>query len=135
MTTAVQATSSAPKPNPQPKLTAMSVACDGNDAVPGTVRHDDRHASSCGVHTIFTKEHVDWWHARGWRVLIHPESPLEAVQTATVNAAEHLGLERQAGRLLPGMPADLIAVRGDPLQDVTVLERVIDDWTAAVKRG
>lgn len=52
-------------------------------------------------------------------------TPLEAVQTATVNAAEHLGIEREAGRLLPGMPADLIAVRGDPLSDVTELERVI----------
>jgi len=52
-------------------------------------------------------------------------TPLEAVQTATVNAAEHLGIQDQAGRLLPGMPADLIAVRGDPLEDVTVLERVV----------
>lgn len=51
-------------------------------------------------------------------------TPLEAVQTATVNAAEHLGISDQAGRLLPGMPADLIAVGGDPLQDVTELERV-----------
>jgi imidazolonepropionase-like amidohydrolase len=51
-------------------------------------------------------------------------TPLEAIQTATVNAAEHLGISDQAGRLLPGMPADLIAVYGDPLEDVTVLQRV-----------
>lgn len=51
-------------------------------------------------------------------------TPLEAIQTATVNAAEHLGLADQAGRIAPGMPADLIAVRGDPLTDVTELERV-----------
>jgi imidazolonepropionase-like amidohydrolase len=51
-------------------------------------------------------------------------TPIEAIQTATVNAAEHLGISSQAGRLLPGMPADLIAVSGDPLQDVTELERV-----------
>ncbi|HAV50513.1 MAG TPA: Xaa-Pro dipeptidase [Brevundimonas sp.] len=51
-------------------------------------------------------------------------TPLEAIQTATVNAAEHLGIADQAGRIAPGMPADLIAVRGDPLSDVTVLERV-----------
>lgn len=38
--------------------------------------------SYCGVHTIFSKAMVDWWHAKGWRVLIHPESPLEAVQAA-----------------------------------------------------
>ncbi|MDO1558800.1 amidohydrolase family protein [Brevundimonas sp. 2R-24] len=51
-------------------------------------------------------------------------TPLEAIQTATVNAAEHLGIESEAGALRPGMPADLIAVEGDPLRDVTVLERV-----------
>jgi len=38
--------------------------------------------SYCGVHTVFRKEHVDWWRARGWKVLVHPESPLEVVQAA-----------------------------------------------------
>lgn len=38
--------------------------------------------SYCGVHTIFSKAMVDWWHSKGWKVLIHPESPLEAVQAA-----------------------------------------------------
>jgi len=51
-------------------------------------------------------------------------TPLEAIRTATVNAAEHLGLTAEAGRLATGMPADLIAVDGDPLTDVTELERV-----------
>ena len=51
-------------------------------------------------------------------------TPLEAVQTATVNAAAHLRIEQEAGRIAVGMPADLIAVAGDPLADVTELERV-----------
>ncbi|MFN3353243.1 MAG: amidohydrolase family protein [Brevundimonas sp.] len=51
-------------------------------------------------------------------------TPLEAVQAATVVAAEHLGISAEAGRLAPNMPADLIAVSGDPLSDVTELERV-----------
>lgn len=38
--------------------------------------------SSCGVHTIFTPEMVHHWQNRGWRVLIHPEAPLEAVLVA-----------------------------------------------------
>ena len=38
--------------------------------------------SYCSVHTIFSAAMVDWWHEQGWRVLIHPESPLEAVQRA-----------------------------------------------------
>ncbi|NBB50752.1 amidohydrolase family protein [Rhizobium sp. CRIBSB] len=51
-------------------------------------------------------------------------TPLEAIQSATVVAAAHLRISDQAGRITPGMPADLIAVSGDPLSDVTVLERV-----------
>ncbi|WP_029415196.1 metal-dependent hydrolase family protein [Brevundimonas bacteroides] len=49
-------------------------------------------------------------------------TPLEAIQSATVVAAEHLQLSNEAGRIAPGMPADIIAVDGDPLSDVTVLE-------------
>ena len=51
-------------------------------------------------------------------------TPLEAIQTATVNAAAHLKIDGEAGRIAPGMPADLIAVAGDPLAEVTELERV-----------
>ena len=36
----------------------------------------------CGVHTVFTPEQVLWWKDRGWKVVIHPESKLEAVQVA-----------------------------------------------------
>lgn len=38
--------------------------------------------SSCGVHTVFTPAMVDWWRARGFRVLVHPECPLPVVQAA-----------------------------------------------------
>lgn len=51
-------------------------------------------------------------------------SPLEAIQAATVGAAEHLRISNEAGRIAPGMPADIVAVSGDPLTDVTELERM-----------
>ncbi|WP_374471769.1 amidohydrolase family protein [Phenylobacterium sp.] len=51
-------------------------------------------------------------------------TPLQAIQSATVNAADHLGLQNEVGALTPGKAADLIAVQGDPLADVTVLQRV-----------
>jgi imidazolonepropionase-like amidohydrolase len=51
-------------------------------------------------------------------------TPLQAIQAATVNAAELLGWSDRVGTLEPGHYADLVAVEGDPLQDVTVLERV-----------
>lgn len=51
-------------------------------------------------------------------------SPLEAIQAATVNAAELLSWEDKVGVLEAGHYADVIAVDGDPLVDVTVLQHV-----------
>ena len=51
-------------------------------------------------------------------------TPATAIQAATVNAADLLGLANQIGTIEPGKEADIIAVQGDPLQDVTVLKRV-----------
>ena len=52
------------------------------------------------------------------------------IQAATRNAAEALG-RTDLGRIAPGALGDLIAVRGDPTQDVSVLERV----DAVIKGG
>ena len=54
----------------------------------------------------------------------HGMTPATAIHAATVNAADLLGLSDQVGTLEPGKRADLIAVAGDPLQDVTLLKRV-----------
>lgn len=51
-------------------------------------------------------------------------TPLEAIQAATVGAAEHLRIANEAGKIAVGMPADIVAVSGDPLTDVTELERM-----------
>jgi len=51
-------------------------------------------------------------------------TPATAIQAATTNAADLLGIADQAGSLEPGKSADLIAVQGDPLSDVTVLKKV-----------
>ncbi|MCP5396982.1 MAG: amidohydrolase family protein [Sphingomonadaceae bacterium] len=51
-------------------------------------------------------------------------TPLQAIRAATVNAAQVLGREGELGRIATGYLADMIAVEGDPLADVTVLEQV-----------
>ncbi len=57
-------------------------------------------------------------------------SPMQAIQSATSVAAEFLGWSDRVGALAPGRYADLIAVAGDPLEDITVLQKV-----AAVVKG
>lgn len=51
-------------------------------------------------------------------------TPLQAIQTATINASDLLGWSAKVGTIEPGKWADLIAVDGDPLKDVTTLEQV-----------
>ena len=51
-------------------------------------------------------------------------SPLAAVQAGTLNGAKLLGWEGRIGALKPGYFADIVAVPGDPLQDISVLEKV-----------
>jgi imidazolonepropionase-like amidohydrolase len=51
-------------------------------------------------------------------------TPLQSIQAGTVNAADLLGWSGKVGTLEPGAWADIVAVDGDPLKDVTTLERV-----------
>jgi imidazolonepropionase-like amidohydrolase len=51
-------------------------------------------------------------------------TPAEAIAAATTGAAHLLGLESEVGRIAPGLSADLIAVDGDPLADVRLLQHV-----------
>jgi imidazolonepropionase-like amidohydrolase len=51
-------------------------------------------------------------------------TPLQAIQSATIEAAKLLGLPNEVGTLTPGHAADLIAVPTNPTQDITTLEHV-----------
>lgn len=51
-------------------------------------------------------------------------TPMSAIVAATVGAADALGQAGKLGEIAPGLPADIIAVSGDPLTDVTRLEKV-----------
>jgi imidazolonepropionase-like amidohydrolase len=51
-------------------------------------------------------------------------SPIDALRAATVNGAELLGRSKDIGTIEPGKYADIVAVDGDPLSDITVMEKV-----------
>jgi imidazolonepropionase-like amidohydrolase len=50
-------------------------------------------------------------------------TPLQSIQTGTVNAADLLGWSDRVGSVEPGKFADIVAVEGDPLKDITLLQR------------
>lgn len=58
-------------------------------------------------------------------------TPLEALQTATIVAAELLGISARTGRLAPGLEADFIVVEGNPLDD----PRALQDALVVVSNG
>lgn len=62
--------------------------------------------------------------ARQFRYMVRfGMTPMQAIQSATIVAAELLGWQKDVGALAPGRYADMIAVDGDPLADIAVLEQ------------
>jgi imidazolonepropionase-like amidohydrolase len=51
-------------------------------------------------------------------------TPAQALRSATLNAAELLGMQNDVGNIAPGKYADLVAVKGDPLADISVLQKI-----------
>jgi len=63
--------------------------------------------------------------ARQFRIMVERGmTPMQAIRAATGVAAEYMGWADRVGALTAGRYADLVAVRGDPLADITLLERV-----------
>ncbi len=60
-----------------------------------------------------------------YRVRDGGQPPMEAIISATSRAAESIRLQDRIGTLAPGMEADIIAVDGNPLEDVTAFRRVV----------
>jgi len=69
-------------------------------------------------------------HGRNYEELIYRvqqagQPAMDAIIAATSLAAEALGLQSKIGAIAPGMEADLIAIEGDPLTDITAFRRVV----------
>jgi len=60
-----------------------------------------------------------------YRVQVAGQAAADALRDTTAVNARSLGLENRIGAIAPGLDADLIAVDGDPLKDITALRRVV----------
>jgi imidazolonepropionase-like amidohydrolase len=92
------------------------------------MRQSIRNARRQGVRVAFGTDSGVSRHgvnAREFQFLVEGGyTPTQALAIATVNAADHLQLGNVAGRIAPGYSADIIAVDGDPTQDVETLMNV-----------
>jgi imidazolonepropionase-like amidohydrolase len=97
-------------------------------AVIPAARKNIAHAFASGVKVAFGTDAAVYPHglnAHEFAVMVKLGlTPLQAIQAATVNAADLLGWSGKVGGLDAGAWADIVAVDGDPLKDVTTLERV-----------
>jgi imidazolonepropionase-like amidohydrolase len=91
-------------------------------------RQGFRKAVAAGVNIAFGTDSGVYPHgdnARQFAYMVrYGLTPMQAIQSATINPARLLGRERELGSIAPGKAADLIAVEGDPIADIEVLRDV-----------
>jgi imidazolonepropionase-like amidohydrolase len=89
-----------------------------------------RRARAHHVKVVFGTDAVAGAHGRNaeefiYRVRDAGEKPMDAIVSATSMAAESLGLGSRIGTVAPGFEADLVAVEGNPIDDITAVRRVV----------
>ncbi len=87
-------------------------------------------ARARNIKIIFGTDAVAGSHGRNaeefiYRVRDAKEKPMDAIVSATSLSAQSLGLGGEIGSVAPGLEADLIAVAGNPLEDITAVRRVV----------
>ncbi|HEX6494221.1 MAG TPA: amidohydrolase family protein [Acidobacteriaceae bacterium] len=89
-----------------------------------------RALSIAGLKIVFGTDAVAGAHGRNaeefiYRVRDGGQDAMAAMVSANALSAQAMGLEKQIGTLAPGMQADIIALDGDPLTDITAVRRVV----------
>jgi imidazolonepropionase-like amidohydrolase len=92
-------------------------------------RQNFKKALKAGVKMVYGTDAGIYPHgdnAKQFAVMVrYGATPLQAIQAATITAAEALGQGKDVGEVSAGRYGDMIAVSGDPLTDVTVLEKPV----------
>src|SRR6185437_15185519 len=85
-------------------------------------------AYKAGVKIAFGTDAGVYAHGKNWLEFVYMNEagmpPLEAIKCATVNAAALIGISDKAGTIEPGKWADIVAVEGDPVQDIHAMGQV-----------
>jgi imidazolonepropionase-like amidohydrolase len=89
-----------------------------------------KRARKLGLKIVLGTDAVAGAHGRNaeefiYRVKDGGDKPMDALMSGTSVAAESLGLADKIGSLAPGMEADIVAVEGNPLDDITAVRRVV----------
>lgn len=110
------------------KLGVPQNQIDKEKLVGRTQRENFRRAVRAGEKMAFATDagvYPHGWNAKQFAKMVEwGMTPMQAIQAATTQAAELLGWSDRVGSLQPGRYADLIAVDGDPLTDISRLEHV-----------
>ena len=92
-------------------------------------RQNFKKALKAGVKMVYGTDAGIYPHgdnAKQFAIMVrYGATPLQAIQSATITAAEALGQSKDVGQVAAGRYGDIIAVAGDPLADVTALERPV----------
>jgi imidazolonepropionase-like amidohydrolase len=99
-------------------------------AVPVVLEMFRKALKTKGLNVVFGTDALAGAHGRNfqelvYRVRVGGQEPMAAIISATSLAAESLGLSERIGTIAPGYEADLIAVAGNPLEDITAMEKVV----------
>lgn len=82
-----------------------------------------------GLKIVFGTDAVAGAHGRNAEEFIDRvqagQDPMDAMVAANSRAAESLHMQDEIGSIAPGMQADIIALDGDPLKDITAVRRVV----------
>ena len=108
--------------------TIASLTSNGTSAAARALTTAVRVAHDAGVSLVFGTDGGVLPHGRGVdemeALVASGLTPLEVIQSATIDAAKALVIADSIGQIAVGMSADFVAVRGDPLRDIGTLRNV-----------
>lgn len=111
-------------------FTAESLQGTETRLIPASLEMFKRALATPGLKIVFGTDAVAGAHGRNaeeliYRVQAGGQDPAAAIVSGTSLAAESIRMSDRIGAIAPGMDADIIAVAGDPLRDITALRRVV----------